>query len=252
VARILAKSADELHRTDIPQPMLDVLAASKVGRIHLLARRGPLQAKFTAPELRDLGRLDNADVRVRPEQVDIDPAGEAMAGAERAARTNLKVLTEWAGRPARDVPRSVELRFWVRPLEVLGEDRAMGLRVEETELDAQGRIRGTGAFDTVDAGMVFRSIGYAGVPLPGLPFDEKTRTVPHSEGRVCGTDGRVRSGDYVAGWVKRGPTGVIGTNKKDSQETVDTLIIDLAGRELPDFTWERTDRAADLRTAVGA
>ncbi|GAA1785086.1 FAD-dependent oxidoreductase [Streptomonospora arabica] len=226
VVRILAKSADELHRTDVPQPMLDVLAASKIRRIALLARRGPLQAKFTAPELRDLGRLDNAEVRVRPEQVDVDPNGSAVLGAARAARTNLKILSEWAARPARDLPRSIELRFWARPVAVLGGERTAGLQVEETELDGEGRLRGTGAFDTVEAGMVFRSIGYAGIPLPGVPFDEDTRTVPHSEGRVLGTDGGVRPGDYVAGWVKRGATGVIGTNKSDAAATVRSLLDD--------------------------
>ncbi|MDT0302844.1 FAD-dependent oxidoreductase [Streptomonospora wellingtoniae] len=226
VVRILAKSADELRRTDVPQPMLDVLAASKIRRIALVARRGPLQAKFTAPELRDLGRLDNAEVLVRPEQVDVDPDGAAVLGAARAARTNLKILSEWAARPARDLPRTIELRFWARPAEVLGAERTAGLRVEETELDGEGRLRGTGAFDTVDAGMVFRSIGYAGIPLPGVPFDEDSRTVPHSEGRVLGTDGGVRSGDYVAGWIKRGATGVIGTNKSDAAATVRSLLDD--------------------------
>ncbi|WP_131098840.1 FAD-dependent oxidoreductase [Streptomonospora litoralis] len=228
VVRVLAKDAEELHRTDVPQPMLDVLAASKVRRIHLLARRGPLQAKFTAPELRDLGRLENAEAEVRPEQIDIDPNSRAMLDAQRAARTNLKVLTEWAERADRDLPRRIAIRFWARPVEVLGEERTTGLRVEETELDADGRLRGTGVFDTIDAGMVFRSIGYAGTPLPGVPFDEESRTVPHSEGRVLDASGEVRRGDYVAGWIKRGATGVIGTNKSDAAATVRSLLDDAA------------------------
>ncbi|GAB3461547.1 FAD-dependent oxidoreductase [Streptomonospora sediminis] len=235
VVRILAKSADDLHRTDIPQPMLEVLAASKVRRIHLLARRGPLQAKFTAPELRDLGRLDNAEVAVRPEQVDIDPNDRAMAQAERAARTNLKILGEWAQRPPRDLPRSIDFRFWVRPVEVLGTERTTGVRVEETRLDDGGRLQGTGVFETLEAGMVFRSIGYAGTPLPGVPFDERTRTVPHTDGRVLGADGAVRPGDYAAGWIKRGASGVIGTNKSDAAATVRSLL----------------DDADDLRAAAG-
>ncbi|GAA4910687.1 FAD-dependent oxidoreductase [Streptomonospora salina] len=235
VVRLLAKSADELQRTDIPQPMLDVLAASKVRRIDLLARRGPLQAKFTAPELRDLGKLDNAEVALRSDQVDIAPDDPAMRTAERAARTNLKVLAEWAGRTPRDLPRRIDLRFWRRPVEVLGAERAEGLRVEETELDEDGRLQGTGVFDTVEAGMVFRSIGYAGTPLPGVPFDERTRTVPHDAGRVLGSGGEVRRGDYVAGWIKRGATGVIGTNKSDAAATVRSLL----------------DDAAELRAAAG-
>ncbi|KII00362.1 NADP oxidoreductase [Streptomonospora alba] len=236
VVRILAKSADELHRTDIPQPMLDVLAASKIRRINLLARRGPLQAKFTAPELRDLGRLDNAEVLLRPDQVDIDPNSRDMLAAERAARTNLKVLTEWAQRTPRDLPRRIDLRFWVRPVEILGGERTEELRVEETELDDEGRLHGTGAFDTVEAGMVFRSIGYAGTPLPDVPFDERSRTVPHDEGRVLDAEGGRRRGDYVAGWIKRGATGVIGTNKSDASATVRSLL----------------DDAAELRAAGGA
>ncbi|MFC3997796.1 FAD-dependent oxidoreductase [Nocardiopsis sediminis] len=229
VARILAKTADELRGTDIPQPMLDVLAASRVRRIHLLARRGPLQAKFTAPELRDLGRLDNADIVVRPHQVDIDPNGEELLGAARAARTNLKILGEWASRSPEGRARRIDLRFWTRPVEILGEDRVTGLRVEATRLDPDGRVAGTGEHEVLGVGMVFRSIGYAGVPLPGVPFDPATRTVPQAAGRVldpAGPGGAVLPGDYVAGWIKRGATGVIGTNKSDAAETVRSLLDD--------------------------
>ncbi|MBB6171279.1 ferredoxin--NADP+ reductase [Nocardiopsis mwathae] len=226
VVRILAKSAEELRRTDIPQPVLDVLADSKVRRIHLLARRGPLQARFTAPELRDLGELANTDIAVRPGQVDIDPAGEAMLGAARAARTNLKILTSWAQRPSADRPRRIDLRFWVRPVEILGEESVAGLRVEGTRIGDDGRLAGTGEEEVLDVGMVFRSIGYMGVPLPGVPFDESTRTIPHTDGRVLGPGGGVLAGRYVAGWIKRGATGVIGTNKSDAAATVRSLLDD--------------------------
>ncbi|WP_046469562.1 FAD-dependent oxidoreductase [Allosalinactinospora lopnorensis] len=226
VTRILAKSAEELSATDIPQPMLDVLAASKIRRIHLLARRGPLQAKFTAPELKDLGALDNADVVVRPEQVDIDPNSEAMLGAARAARTNLRILREWAERPFEGKPRRIDLRFWTRPVAILGEDRVTGLRVENTTLDTEGRLVGTGEHETLDVGMVFRSIGYMGVPLAGVPFDGTARTVPHTGGRVLGSGGNVLPGQYAAGWIKRGATGVIGTNKSDAAATVRALLDD--------------------------
>ncbi|MFC4564755.1 FAD-dependent oxidoreductase [Nocardiopsis mangrovi] len=239
VARILAKTADELRATDIPQPMLDVLAASRVRRIHLLARRGPLQAKFTAPELRDLGALDNADIAVRPDQVDIDPGGEEPARAARAARTNLKILGEWARRGPGDRARRIDLRFWTRPVEVLGEDRVTGLRVEATRLDADGRLAGTGEHTVLGVGMVFRSIGYAGVPLAGVPFDPASHTVPQADGRVldpAGSGGAVVPGDYVAGWIKRGATGVIGTNKSDAAGTVRSLL----------------DDAPALRAAAGA
>ncbi len=226
VTRILAKTADELAATDIPQPMLDILAASKIHRIHLLARRGPIQAKFTAPELRGLGELDNADVVVRPDQVDIDPNSEQMRSAARAARTNLRILNEWAQRVPEGRPRRIDLRFWTRPLAILGTDRVRGVRVEGTRLDADGRLEGTGEYDTLDTGMVFRSIGYMGIPLPGVPFDESARTIPHAEGRVLDSDGSPLPGQYVAGWIKRGATGVIGTNKSDAAATVRSLLDD--------------------------
>jgi ferredoxin--NADP+ reductase len=226
VVRVLAKSADELRATDIPQHVLDVLAASRVRRIHLLARRGPLEARFTAPELRDLGELANADVVVRPDQVDVDPAGEELLHAARAARTNLRILAEWARRPPAGRPRRVDLRFWTRPTAVLGADRVTGLRVEGTSIGDGGRLVGTGVEEVLDTGMVLRSIGYAGVPLAGVPFDEATRTVPHADGRVLDAAGAVVPGDYVAGWIKRGATGVIGTNKSDAAATVRALLDD--------------------------
>lgn len=231
VVRILAKTAGELRHTDIPQPVLDVLAASRVRTVHLLSRRGPLQAKFTAPELRDLLGLPGADVLVRPEQVDIDPA-EVGGGAPglrdvaRAARTNLRLLREQAARKPQGRPRSVHLHFWARPQELLGRDRVEAVRVERTRPGAEGRLEGTGETVDLPAGMVLRSVGYAGVPLPGVPFDERIRTVPHADGRVLDGEGRVVVGDYVAGWIKRGATGVIGTNKSDAAATVRALLED--------------------------
>lgn len=226
VVRILAKSAEELRATDIPQPMLDVLAASKVRRIHLLARRGPLHAKFTAPELRGLGELANADVSVDPGQVDIGLDSAAMLDASRAARTNLQYLKEWSRRAPAGRPRSIELRFWRRPVAITGTERVTAIEVEATRFDEQGRLTGTGRHESFPVGMVFRSVGYQGVALPGVPFDEKTRTVPHTEGRVLDMQGRIRRRDYVAGWIKRGATGVIGTNKSDAAATVRSLLED--------------------------
>ncbi len=240
VVRILAKTADELRHTDIPQAALEVLAASRVRTIHLLARRGPLQARFTAPELRDLLALPGADVVIHPEQVDIDPATVGTDGAgrpeqrevSRAARTNLRLLREHAGRAPEGRPRRVELHFWTRPEEILGgrgpqdQGRVRGVLVERTRLDADGHLEGTGEHSVLEVGMVLRSVGYAGVPLAGVPFDSEGRTVPHDQGRVLGADGRVVTGDYVAGWIKRGATGVIGTNKSDAAGTVRALLED--------------------------
>ncbi|MEE2045588.1 NADP oxidoreductase, partial [Nocardiopsis tropica] len=231
VARILAKTADELRHTDIPEPVLEVLAASRVRTVHILSRRGPLQARFTAPELRDLLALPGADVVVPAEQVDVDPAAVGPGTHEtrmvaRAARTNIKLLREHAGRAPEGRPRTVRLHFWARPQEVLGGSRATGVRVEHTRLDDGGRLVGTGRTTDLDAGLVLRSVGYAGAPLPGVPFDAEGRTVPHDEGRVLDEGGRVVRGDYVAGWVKRGATGVIGTNKSDAAATVRSLLRD--------------------------
>ncbi|SKA23880.1 ferredoxin--NADP+ reductase [Marinactinospora thermotolerans DSM 45154] len=226
VVRILAKDAHELRGTDIPQPVLDVLAASRVRRIHLLARRGPMQAKFTANELRELGRLRDADVSVRSADVDVDLNSEAMLHAARAARTNIEILGSWAGRAPLGRSRRIEIRFWTRPIAVHGATRVEGVELERTRLDEEGRLVGTGETESLPVGMVFRSIGYASVPLPGVPFDPSARTVPHSEGRVLDSRGEVVVGDYVAGWLKRGASGVIGTNKSDAAATVRSLLAD--------------------------
>lgn len=227
VARILAKTADELRHTDIPQPVLDVLAASQVRDVHILARRGPLQAKFTAPELRDLLALPGADVLVRPDQVDIDLSSvDAEGRAARAARTNLKLLKEHAERAPKGHPRRIHLHFWTRPQQILGTDQVTGLRVERTRLNAEGRLESTGETEDLDTGMVLRSVGYAGVPLLGVPFDSEERTVPQQEGRVLDAQGERVTGDYVAGWIKRGATGVIGTNKSDAAQTIRALLED--------------------------
>ncbi|GAB3491088.1 FAD-dependent oxidoreductase [Nocardiopsis coralliicola] len=226
VARILAKSADELRRTDVPQPILDVLAASRIRRIHLLARRGPLQARFTAPELRDIGALDNADVLVDPADVDIDPNGPDLVGAARAARTNLRYLAEWAQRPRAGRPREIRFRFWRRPVALEGTGRVRAVRTEHTALGADGRLTGTGETEEVPAGLVFRSVGYRGVPMPGLPFDDDGAVLPQQEGRVVDADGAPLPGVYAAGWAKRGASGVIGTNKSDAAATVRALLDD--------------------------
>ncbi len=226
VARILVRSVDELRHTDIPEPVLQVLAASRVRRVHVVARRGPLHAKFSANELRELGQLDGVDVRVDPGDVDIDPNSEEVAAAARAARTNLRTLTEWAQRPGGGTGRRVELHFWRKPVAVVGEERVEGLEVEHTELDAEGRLVGTGRRETLPAGMVVRSVGYASTPLPDLPFDEVTRTLPHEDGRILDEERTPLLGEYVAGWLKRGATGVIGTNKSDAAATVRSLLDD--------------------------
>ncbi|GAB3141603.1 FAD-dependent oxidoreductase [Microbispora hainanensis] len=215
VVRIMAKTADELRGTDVPEEVLDRLAASKVKRIHMVGRRGPEHAKFTLKELRELGELLNADVLTYPDEV----AVADLTPLSRQVRGNVDVLRSWSERKPADRPRRLEVRFWLRPVEILGVSRVEGVRLERTRLE-NGRVVGTGDFETIPADMVMRSVGYQSVALPGVPFDPATMTVPNVAGKV--TDRQ-----YVAGWLKRGPTGVIGTNKSDAAETVRTLLAEV-------------------------
>lgn len=225
VTRMLAKSADELRVTDLPSHVLSVLADSRVKEIHLLARRGPAQAKFTTKELRDIGDLANADVVVDPAELELDEASRQTLAEDSRARRNYDVLQEWAERPTTTRPRRIHLRFNLRPVEVLGGSHVSGLRVERTRPDETGNPTGTGLVSKLDVQLVLRSIGYRGRPLPDLPFDQRTGVIPNSAGRVL-QSGEVVPGEYVAGWIKRGPTGVIGTNKGDARETVAALLAD--------------------------
>jgi ferredoxin--NADP+ reductase len=234
VVRILVKTAEELRATDVPDPVLTLLGGSGVRRVHMIGRRGPAQAKFTTKELRELGRLPGAEVHVRPEEMRLDPASAALAETDRRVRANVKVMDEWAERPPANLPRRLDLRFWLRPVEILGTERVEGVRLERTALNDEGRVVGTGEFEIIPAGIVLRSVGYQSVPLPGVPFDARAYVVPNEGGRVLGDDGRPLPGEYVAGWIKRGPTGVIGTNKADAAETVRLLLADLAERPAAD------------------
>jgi ferredoxin/flavodoxin---NADP+ reductase len=241
VARILIRDPAELRDTDISQPVLDALTASKVREVHMIGRRGPAQAKFTTKELRELGELDGVEIAVGPGEADLDafdPTGGSarLAKTDRHVRGNYTVIAGWADREPAAAPRRLSVRFWLRPVEILGTDRVTGLRVERTRLDADGRFTGTGETQDIPVQMVLRSVGYQSVPLPGVPFDERSAVVPNEEGRVTGPDGKPLPGEYVAGWLKRGPTGVIGTNKSDAAQTVRALLADLAGGPGPGDT----------------
>jgi ferredoxin/flavodoxin---NADP+ reductase len=225
VVRILAKTAEELRDTDIPENVIEALSASKVRKIHLIGRRGPAQAKFTTKEARELGELGNATIHIRPADMDLDAASAAEAEADRHIRGNLKAMHPWTAEPAGERPRHIDLRFWLAPAEIIGTGRVEGLRLERTTLSEAGRVLGTGEYETLPVGMVLRSVGYQSVPLAGVPFDVRSSTIPHEHGRVTGG-----TREYVAGWIKRGPSGVVGTNKSDAAETVTTLLADLSGR----------------------
>ncbi|WP_428831277.1 FAD-dependent oxidoreductase [Actinomadura chokoriensis] len=228
VVRILAKSAGELRDTDVPEQVIEALSRSRVKRVHMIGRRGPAQAKFTTKEARELGELPNASIHVRPEDMDLDPASAELAANDRKTGGNIKALNAWTGEPAPGRARHIDVRFWRAPAEILGTDRVEGLKLEKTALDEAGRVVGTGEFETLPVGMVLRSVGYQSVPLDGVPFDERSYVVPNDGGRILGPDGAPVPREYVAGWIKRGPSGVVGTNKSDAAETVRNLLEDVA------------------------
>jgi ferredoxin--NADP+ reductase len=234
VARILARNPEELRETDVSQPVLEALMASKVREVYMIGRRGPAQAKFTTKELRELGELPGVDIAVDAGEVDLtafDATGESarLAETDRHVRGNYAVISGWAGRMPAGGARRLTVRFWLKPVEIVGRGAVEGLTLERTRLDETGRLTGTGERETLDVQMVLRSVGYQSVPLAGVPFDEQSAIVPNEAGRVLGPDGQPLPGEYVAGWLKRGPTGVIGTNKSDAAETVRSLLADLAG-----------------------
>jgi ferredoxin/flavodoxin---NADP+ reductase len=213
VARVLARDPDEMAATDVPGPVLDALRASAVRDVHVLVRRGPEHVRFTPAELRQVGELPGVDVLVHG-----DPAAAAEPD-DRRQRQNLALLRAWADRAPTGAPRRIHLRFLRSPTRLVGErGRVAGVVVRRND--------GSGAEEVLDAGLVVRAIGYAGEPIPGLPFDAATGTVPNERGRVV-RDGAPVPGAYVTGWIKRGPTGVIGTNKGDAIETVAALLEDL-------------------------
>ncbi|GAA0629917.1 FAD-dependent oxidoreductase [Streptomyces thermocarboxydovorans] len=234
VTRMLARGVTELAPTDMPQAALTALAESRVTDIHMVGRRGPSQARFTTKELRELGTLPGTAVLVDRREAGTDPAFLDPSGLPNAQRRNVEVLRGWADAPpAPEARRRIRLRFYLRPVELLERNGRVGaVRFERTAPDegGGGGVRGTGRFEEIEAQLVLRSVGYRGVPLEGLPFDAATGTVPHRAGRVLRGDAAA-PGEYVAGWIKRGPTGVIGTNRPCAKETVASLLADAAELE---------------------
>jgi ferredoxin--NADP+ reductase len=239
VARMLALTSDELAATDVADHALEVLGRSNVREIVVLGRRGPAQVAFTNPELLELGEMTDADVFVDPSEVELDPLSRAFIESDAAgvtARRNVEILRGYSTREPTGKRRRILLRFLVSPIEIVGDERVEAIRVCRNELvGGEGgavRARATSETETIDCGLVFRSIGYRGLPLAELPFDERSGVIPNDRGRIL--DGaRALHGEYVVGWIKRGPTGIIGTNKRDAQETVGVVLEDLdAGRLL--------------------
>ena len=249
VARMLLLPEADLRATDTADHAVEALAASSVREALVCGRRGPLEASFTTTELRELADIDDLAVVVDPEQV---PAGIADDDTlSKGTRRNLEILRRFAeAGPDASKPHRMAFRFLRSPVEIRGEGRVeevvLGINRLETGDDGRVRAVDTGERETVATGLVLRAVGYRGVELPGLPFDEASGTVPNTEGRVADRDR-----EYVVGWIKRGPTGIIGTNKKDANETVRHVVADLAAREprehSPDEVeaWLR-DRCPDL------
>ena len=234
VARILATSPEALARTDIADHALAALRESQVRDVVVLGRRGPAQAAFTPPELRELGRLDGVDVVVDPADLEIDESGPEI---DRVARTNLKLLGGYAAKREHTAPRRITLRFLTSPVEIIeAGGRVARVRVERNELvvDSNGALRskGTGDLEVIEAGLVLRSIGYQAVPIEGVPFDSASSTISNIAGQVMhpGT-GEIIQGEYAVGWAKRGPTGLIGSNRPDSASTVERMLADLPACE---------------------
>ena len=228
VARMLSLTHDELRTTDIADHALDVLRESRIRDVTLLGRRGPVQAAFTTPELRELGALAGADVVVDPSELALDEASRAaLDGSSPTTRRNIEVLREFAARDrGRSRSRTITLRFLRSPVEIVGDGRVEAVVVAVNELvvreDGTVSARPTGRTETVPAGLVLSSIGYRGRPIAGLPFDEARGLIPNDSGRVRGG-----AREYVTGWIKRGPSGIIGTNKKCAQATVQRLLGDV-------------------------
>ncbi len=235
VTRILARTRDELMETDIADYALEAIVNSNVKNIYVLGRRGPAQAAFTNPEIRELGEMAGADIVVRPEDMELDEHSLAYLASETVDRKdvkNVEILRGYAEHGPAGKERSIHMRFLVSPIEIIGTDRVEAIRLVRNELYSdQGviRPRATDDDEIIPVGLVFRSVGYRGVPLPDVPFYDRWGTIPNDKGRVLEdyeTKKRL-TGNYVVGWIKRGPSGVIGTNKPDSVETVEMLLEDM-------------------------
>ncbi|RCV53218.1 FAD-dependent oxidoreductase [Marinitenerispora sediminis] len=269
VARILAKNADDLLETDITDNVHEGLRSKRITDVHVFARRGIAQAKFTPMELRELDKQPGVEVIVYPEDFDLDDASMAAIEGSNHVKTNVKVLQNWAIRDPRGEPRRLHLHFLHRPVEILGTDRVTGLRTERMELTGDGGVRGTGEFIDHDVQAVYRAIGYLGSPVADLPFDEDRGVIPNDGGRVLDLDEQPIPGVYATGWIKRGPVGLIGHTKGDALETIGNLVADrdsfppaadpdpesfvrlLRERGVPFTTWEGWQRLESHEEELG-
>lgn len=232
VARILTLDPGRLATTDVACHALAALRESRVREVVVLGRRGPAQASFSTPELKEFGKLEGVSPTADERELALDPASEALVASDRARKRNMAVLREYGRAPPDPRGRTVRFRFLASPVAIEGDGgRVSGIRVERNaliaEADGSVRARGTGVQETIECGMALRSVGYRGQPMPGVPFDERRGVIPNERGRVTDLGGAPLPGEYVSGWAKRGPSGVIGTNKADAAETVQALVDDV-------------------------
>ena len=231
VARMLSKTADELLVTEIPDNVYEGLKASPVREVHVFARRGPAQAKFTPLELRELDHSPNVEVLVNPEDIEYDDGSIAAINSDNQTKLVVRELEKYAMRTADkgegERPRKLWLHFFESPVEIVGDGKVEAFRTERTELTGDGNVKGTGVLHDWPVQAVYRCVGYRSTELPGLPWDSRNHVVPHAAGRVLDLDGTPLPGVYVNGWVKRGPVGLIGHTKGDAIETVGSMLEDL-------------------------
>jgi len=238
VTRVLTLSPDELERTDVADHALEALRESRVEEVVVLGRRGPAQVAFTSSELRELGQLEGVDTQVDPDEAELDPLSAQWLEEEGTftARKNVELARGFAARTPSGLGRRIVLRFLRSPVELRGDGRVEMLIVGRNELerDETGLIRpvDTGEREEIECGLVLRSVGYRAVPIPDVPFDEGAAVLPNLRGRVLKADGEPVPGVYTVGWIKRGPTGILGTNKRDAEETVACLAEDLSSGAL--------------------
>jgi ferredoxin--NADP+ reductase len=236
VARILCRTREELLETDIADYALEALSNSNVKEVYMIGRRGPAQAAFTPPEAKELGELIGADTIVLPEEAELDPLSQAsLADADRGTMRNIEIIQELSEREPAGKPKRLILRFLVSPTELIGNEagEVVAMRMAKNELyqtdSGTLRSRTTDQVEEIPVGLVFRSIGYMGVPLPGVPFHERWGVILNEKGRVLNPESNEPVlGEYTAGWIKRGPSGVIGTNKPDAAETAECMLEDVA------------------------
>ncbi len=232
VARILGKTIQELSTSDITQHALDELDKSQVETIHLIGRRGPVQAAFTQLEIKELGELDDCDVQISETDLQLNPESQEELDDPKnnKARKNMAILEAFSNRPKQNKRKTIVIHFFKSPTEIKGDNTVTGLTLETNKLQGeagQQKARGTGQTSPLPCQLIFRSVGYRGIPMPGLPFDDKKGILPNENGRLINEDNTPMIGVYAVGWIKRGPSGVLGSNKPDSTDTVKTLFSDL-------------------------